>query len=431
MKVRDTLSYSFSAIRLRKLRSGLTTLGIVIGIAAIVSLLSFTAGFQVSITNQLERGFATDTLIVMPGNLFQMPGATSSNDFSLYLNDTNTIRGVDGVEIATPVMSKLGSVQSGNMSLDLSIRGINYTEYEAIYSTTFAADMGAIPSNPANDSVVIGHSIYDPWNNGTLFAEVGDTLTLNYTYRDNGVTHQNSINATVVAVLGEIGGTSLGGGPSDTGIYITTDAATTLFGSSDVSSIVVKLVSDDKSLIDTVSTNIETLFNNDVTAISSTSILSIVDTMLGTVGLLLGGIAAISLLVAGVGIMNIMIVSLMERTREIGILKALGAKNRAVLGVFLSEALLIGLLGGAFGIGAGMLIANVIAGALAGGHFGMASSSGFSSNAGNLFGTITPILTPSLMFWAMFYGVFVSVLFGLYPAWRASKLDPVDALRAE
>ena len=430
MKVRDTLSYSFSAIRLRKLRSGLTTLGIVIGIAAIVALLSFTQGFQVSITNQLEEGFATNTLIVVPGNLFQIPGQTTNNDFTLYVNDTNAIRTVDGVVIATPVMSNYGTVQSGDRSLDLTIRGINYTEYSAIYSSTFVAELGDIPSSPANTSVVIGHSIYDPWNNGTLFAEVGDTLTISHTIRDNGATHQNTINVTVVGVLGEIGGTSIGGGPSDTGVYLTIDTATSLFESSEISSVVVQLVSDDSTVIDNASSDIEALFDGDVTAISSTSVLAIVDTLLGTVGLLLGGIAAISLLVAGIGIMNIMIVSLMERTREIGILKALGAKNRSVLGIFLSEALLIGILGGAIGIAAGMLIANIISGAMGGG-FGMMGSGGFGGSSSGFLGTITPVLTPSLLFWAMFYGVFVSVLFGLYPAWRASKLDPVEALRKE
>jgi putative ABC transport system permease protein len=151
--------------------------------------------------------------------------------------------------------------------------------------------------------------------------------------------------------------------------------------------------------------------------------------MLGTVETLLGGIAAISLLVAGVGIMNIMIVSLMERTREIGILKALGAKGRTVLGVFLSEALLIGILGGIIGIISGGLIANVFSGMMGGG-FGVMSPGG-NGGVGSMFGTITPVITPELMIMAMFYGVLVSVVFGLYPAWRASKLDPVDALRKD
>ncbi len=430
MKVRDTLSYSFSAIRLRKLRSGLTTLGIVIGIAAIVGLSSFTQGFQVTITNQLEQGFSTNTLIVIPGQLFQVPGSTTNNDFALYVNDTTTIRTVDDVVIATPVVSNSGTLLSGNRSLSLTIRGVNYTEYSSIYSSTFVADMGEIPSSSTNTSVVIGHSVYDPWNNGTLFAEVGDTLTINHIVRNDGSSHQNTINVTVVGVLAEIGGTSFGGGPSDSGVYLTTDTATSLFESSEVTAITVQLTSGDSQVIDAATSAIEALFDNEVSAISSTSVLATVDTILASVGLLLNGIAAISLLVAGIGIMNIMIVSLMERTREIGILKSLGAKNRAVLGIFMSEALLIGLLGGVLGIITGYLISNIISRTMGGG-FGVIGSRGFSGNTGSFFGSITPIITPELLVLAMFFGVFVSVLFGLYPAWRASKLDPVEALRKE
>ncbi|TFG30299.1 ABC transporter permease [Candidatus Thorarchaeota archaeon] len=430
MKAKDTLSYSLSAIRLRKLRSGLTTLGIVIGIAAIVALLSFTQGFQVSITNQFQEGFATDTLVVTSGGLFQFPGSDTNDDFALYVNDTASIREIDGVDLVTAVVSGFGKVESEVAVLDLTVTGINYTEYSSIYATTFTPEYGEIPTNPPNDSVVIGHSVYNPWNNGTLFAEVGDQLTVTYTIRENGATYQNSINVTVVGVLGEIGGTSFGGGPSDSGIYLPIETAIVLFESEEVSSIIIQLVSDNEAIIDAVTIDIEVLFNGDANVISSTSILETIDVMLGTVELLLGGIAAISLLVAGIGIMNIMIVSLMERTREIGILKALGAKGRTVLGIFLSEALLIGILGGAIGIGVGMLIANIISGVMGGG-FGMFGSSRFGGGTSNLFSSITPVLTPELLFWAMFYGVVVSVVFGLYPAWRASKLDPVEALRKE
>ncbi|HJW98385.1 MAG TPA: FtsX-like permease family protein, partial [Candidatus Bathyarchaeia archaeon] len=139
------------------------------------------------------------------------------------------------------------------------------------------------------------------------------------------------------------------------------------------------------------------------------------------------GIAAISLIVAGVGIMNIMIVSLMERTREIGILKALGAKGRTVLLIFLFEAVIIGLMGGAIGIGLGWVLANVVAVVFRGGGVFM----GNQANAGTGGLTITPILTLPVFFGALAFGVGVSVVFAIYPAWRASKLKPVDALRYE
>ncbi|MCK4568371.1 MAG: FtsX-like permease family protein, partial [Candidatus Thorarchaeota archaeon] len=208
--------------------------------------------------------------------------------------------------------------------------------------------------------------------------------------------------------------------------YLPLDTTTDLFESDEVKAIIVQLVNDDEALIDAVTLDIEALFNDEATVTSMNSVLDIMTTMLGTIELLLTGIAGISLLVAGVGIMNIMIVSLMERTREIGILKALGAKSRTVMGIFLSEALLIGIIGGVFGIVTGVLVANLFSGLFSGGAPGM----GGGQTDLNI-GTITPILTPELVFWAMFFGVVVSVVFALYPARRAAKLDPVEALRKE
>jgi len=433
LRSKDTLGYSVSAIRLRKLRSGLTTLGIVIGIAAIVALLSFTQGFQVTMTAQFQEGFATDTLVVSAGGAFGgFPGAGEESDFALYINDTADVQEIDGVDLATSIISGIGSIDSEDSHLDLSISGVNYSEYSMLYSTSFVANQGEIPAAPTNDNIVIGNSVHDPWGNGTIFAEVGDELVITITIRDNGATHENNITVTVVGILGEIGSTSFGGGPSDSGVYLPLDTAAALFESEELSSIVVQLVSDDEATIDAVTLDIEALFDNEANVLSSTSVLEMMDTMLGTIELLLAGIAGISLLVAGIGIMNIMIVSLMERTREIGILKALGAKGRTVMGIFLSEALLIGLIGGVIGIVAGALLANVFSGIFGGFAGGMGGAGGGpSSGLTAMFTTITPVLTPELMFWAIFYGVVVSVIFGLYPAYRASKLDPVDALRKE
>ncbi|MGY5872818.1 MAG: FtsX-like permease family protein [Candidatus Thorarchaeota archaeon] len=425
MKAKDTLGYSFSAIRLRKLRSGLTTLGIVIGIAAIVALLSFTQGFEVSITDQFQEGFSTDTLIVSAQNPMQVPGGDGGepSDFTMYTNDSESIETIDGVTFATPLVSSRGTIESDVTSTTATLTGVNYTEYTALYSTTFIAELGEIPEAPANDSVIIGQTLYDPWNNGTYFVDIGDSLTVTI---NAGLPTEKNITLTVVGVLGEIGGTSFGVGPSDSGVYLTLDTAIDLFESDEVTSIVVQLVSDSEAAIDAVTLDIEALFDNEATVTSMTSILGTMTTMLGTIELLLAGIAGISLLVAGIGIMNIMIVSLMERTREIGILKALGAKGRTVMGVFLSEALLIGIIGGVIGIAAGALLANLFSGIFSGG-FAM----GGRQTSDLSFGTITPILTPELALWAMFFGVVVSVVFALYPAWRASKLDPVEALRKE
>jgi putative ABC transport system permease protein len=157
-------------------------------------------------------------------------------------------------------------------------------------------------------------------------------------------------------------------------------------------------------------------------------VLDIISGVFSNVEFFLAGIAGISLLVAGVGIMNIMIVSLMERTREIGILKALGMKNRTVLMIFLSEAIIIGLLGSAVGIASGWGLANIVArlglfrGRIQGGNQAATATAQIS---------ITPVLTLTVFLGAFAFGVIVSVIFALYPAWRASKLKPVEALRYE
>ncbi|MGQ4871531.1 MAG: ABC transporter permease, partial [Candidatus Thorarchaeota archaeon] len=132
----------------------------------------------------------------------------------------------------------------------------------------------------------------------------------------------------------------------------------------------------------------------------------------------------------GIGIMNIMIVSLMERTREIGILKALGMKGRTVLGIFLAEALTIGVLGGVMGIGFGyvvsIFVSRIISGPTDGGTSIGIPRALFSGSY-----VITPVLTPSVALMALFFGIVVSLVFGAYPAWKASRLQPVDALRYE
>ncbi|MGY5877242.1 MAG: ABC transporter permease [Candidatus Thorarchaeota archaeon] len=429
MKTRDVFSYSFSSIRLRKLRSGLTTLGIVIGIAAIVALLSFTQGFQVAITNQFSEGFATDTVTVSTQRFFMGPGGAEPSNFQLYVNDTDSIETLDLVESTSPVLVKQVDMNTTNFEITSSLTGIDFDAYLSIYPTTFVATSGEIPTSPDNQSVVIGQSIYDPYDNGTIFADVGDEILFSVTIREDSVYHVNNMSLTVVGILDEIGDSF--SGPSDNGVYIPIDLATEFFETDEISSITVQLLDDSDTTIEAASIAIEELFDNEVSVTSATAMLETISSALGMVESLFLGIAGISLLVAGVGIMNIMIVSLMERTREIGILKALGAKGRAVLTVFLSEALIIGLLGGVIGIVTGGFIALLLSNMMSGGiGFGMGGGPGGGDPMGSL-ASFSPVVTPELIILALFFGVVVSVVFGLYPAWRASKLRPVDALRHE
>jgi len=424
MKSKDVFSFAFGAVRLRKMRAGLTILGIVIGIAAIVALTSITTGLQVTITSELGTGFSSDTVIVSTQS-FGMFGGGSS-DFTLLVNDTDTINEIDGVQTSAAIMSKSVMLDFGSTELPLSVTGVDYTAYASIYSS-FVAEEGSIPETPANDSVVIGSRLTDPWDNGTVLAEVGDTILISWTHRVGLEMVEENYTAEVVAVLEEIGGFSMG--PSDLGLYIPLSTAQSFFDTGEVNSIAVQLVSDDEEFVETVSQAIEDAFDGLVSVTSPTALLAIMSSIFDIISLFLVGIAGISLLVAGIGIMNIMIVSLMERTREIGILKALGMKSRTVLGIFLTEALVVGLVGAVVGVVTGYSMAVIFA-AFSGSMFGGGMLGGGQSLSTGMM-TITPVLTTEIILGAMAFGVFVAVVFALYPAWRASKLNPVDALRHE
>jgi len=419
MKALDIFSYSISSIKLRKLRAGLTTLGVVIGIAAIVALLSLSQGFQGSIAAQVQKGFATNTVIVSTQG--GSPQATGS-DLKLFVNDTQTIDQIGNVTMSVAVIQKSVYLKVGNKTLAVSIVGVDFDKYAEIYSSTFAAESGSIPSSPQNETVVIGKRVNDPWENGTLFSNVNDQAEIIWSTRSGFALKNESYTGVVAAVLKEVGGFSLGG-TADSTVYIPLLQAQSFFGSDECNAIIVQLESDSEATIESFTEAIKEAFGDQVSVMSSTAVLDTVSSLFSTIEIFLTGIAGISLLVAGIGIMNIMIVSLMERTREIGILKALGMRGRTVLLIFLGEAIIIGLMGAAIGIASGWGLANV---------FSMVGFSALGQGLTKGQGlTITPTLTPTVFFGAFAFGLLVSVVFALYPAWRASKLKPVEALRYE
>jgi putative ABC transport system permease protein len=434
MKSLDVFGYSFSAIRLRKLRAALTTLGVIIGIAAIVALLSITTGLQTTITTQLNQGLSADTLIVTAGSssglggggggggFGGLGGSSDNSGFALYTNYTQEINALSpDIQRSVAIISRSGYIVSDNFNRSVTIYGVDFAQYAAIYGNTFVAANGTIPSNTDQNITVVGTRVNQPGQNGTIFFNTGDRLNITWTNATVLPLVNETFPVDVSGVLGKIGGFGIGG-PSDTGVYIPLEKAESFFNTSQCDMIIVKLANSDSATIDTVSKEITNHFSQQVSVISSTAVLSLLSTVFGTIQLFLGGIAAISLLVAGIGIMNIMIVSLIERTREIGILKALGMKSRTVLAIFLGESVIIGLIGAVIGILLGWALANVTASVLGSGGFMGGGSGAFS---------ITPVLTPEVILGSLVFGIGVSVIFALYPAWRASKLKPVDALRYE
>jgi ABC-type antimicrobial peptide transport system permease subunit len=409
-----------------------------------VALLSITQGLQATITNSLQQGLATNTLIVTPGasalgsatsgggsfgardgggngGSFGLGGSSSSGSgFNLYVNYTDQIDSLSPDIVSSfAVIQRPGFVETNNFNNTVTIYGVDFSKYSQQYSKTFIAASGTIPLSPSDNQIVVGSRVNDPGQNGTLLFSSNDSVGIIWTNATTIPIINETYTAQVSGVLAKVGGFGIGG-PSDDGVYIPITQAESFFGTTQCDTIIVQLKSSDNATITNVSKAITDHFDGQVSVISSTAVLSLLSSIFSTVQLFLGGIAAISLLVAGIGIMNIMIVSLIERTREIGILKALGMKSRTVLTIFLGESVIIGLIGAVAGIVLGWILANVTARVLGSGVFG--GGGGFK---------ITPLLTPEVLIGALAFGVGISVIFALYPAWRASKLKPVEALRYE
>jgi putative ABC transport system permease protein len=416
MRAWDILGYALGATRGRRLRTVLTTLGVIIGIAAIVSLLSLSQGLQSTVAYQLQAGLATDTLIVTP---------LDQGTRSLLMNDSQAIEAIDQVSLAVPLLQRAGALSANGTVIEVSVVGVDFAKYRAIYGQAFVSQQGTIPTGPSEDAVVLGASIYDPSQNGSVLAAPGDQVQLSRLDVTSVSPAEVRHNGTVVGVLKEIGALSTGG-LSDSSIYIPITKAAAFYQTSGATLILVKLHDDRQATIDAATAAIKELFKDQVRVTSPKSVQNLVAGVFSTLDMFLLGIAGISLMVAGVGIMNVMMVSLLERRREIGILKALGMRDRTVLAIFLCEAAVIGLIGGVFGVMVGIASADLVAFVL--GKIALPVQLGSWAAEGI---AITPIMSSTVLIGAIAFGLAISLIFALYPAWRSSRMLPVIALRNE
>ncbi|MGQ9624457.1 MAG: ABC transporter permease [Candidatus Bathycorpusculaceae bacterium] len=432
MRTSSILAMAWENMKQRKLRTSLTTLGVVIGITAIIGLASMGEGFRLEIRERMETGFELDNLTVIPGSLF---AGLSRERFFDY--DVEKISNISGVKLATPVM------QVGNVTLCNS-RGetvkafvavaVNFSEFTQIFPDRFVFESGGLPSEDINNSIVIGYKVNYPTENTTspfVLANENITLTL-------GIFHEMpqplppyyeivNYNFTVAGTLQKRGTPGITN--FDYWIFISLKTAREIYKTEQSDLIFVKVHDAEDS--ERVADEIESLFPPfKVTILVPLTFIRQVDNILNLVQLFLMAIASISLLVAGIGIMNIMTVSVMERTREIGILKAIGAKSRTVLAIFLSEAALIGVLGGFFGVFSGYGLSHALAYALSSFMQPQAQDTVFQTPETQKM-SITPVFSLEWTVIAFIFAIMVCIIFGLYPARKASNLDPVEALRYE
>lgn len=385
----QSLKMALKAISGNKMRSFLTILGVVIGVVAIVVLVAIAQGTNASVVSSIES---------MGTNLLNVSIRAKRNN-PITIEGLNSLAEDVSIEYVAPYVSVSGTVKAGVTTYDDgSVMGTT-PGYEKIRSYELAR--GRFLTQPDIDNrsyvAILGYEAATEMY-GTANV-VGETFSINgYTF-------------TVVGVLEENGSDSTGS--QDNQIIIPFSLAQRMSNSTNISSFYVSAVSADEINFaqKVVEDYLGTLFSttSQYSVYNQSEMLDTLNETTSTLTMMMGGIAAISLLVGGIGIMNIMLVSVSERTREIGIRKAIGATRSNILGQFLIEALVVSLMGGLLGLGISFVALYFLEDPL-----GMTLS-----------------ISPAVAGVAIGFSVFIGVVFGIYPANKASKLKPIDALHYE
>jgi len=423
VRSKKILVMAWENMKQRKLRTSLTTLGVVIGITAIIALASLGEGFRLAVKERMQRGFEIDVLTVMSGGMLTGTGSEFTDE------DIAKIKNIPGVVIGTPLIQKTGikpySADGSKNSTAWVLLAVNFTEFWQIYPERLVFENGSLPEQVKNDTIVLGYHVQHPKEN-EIFAGLGENITLQITMSKAGVPVVKNYTFNVAGMLEKSG--AAGFINFDNTVFISLETAKRIYEIENADMVFVKIENPDDS--ERIADAIEKSFQpRDVRVLVPNTFMQQVESVLNMLNMFLVSVASIALLVAGLGIMNIMTVSVMERTREIGILKAIGAKNRTILVMFLAEAALIGLIGSVVGVPSGYMIAHFMGALL----FRFAPQPERSLITGTKPPplTVTPVLSAYWITGAIAFGVIVSVLFGWYPARKAAKLNPVDALRYE
>ncbi len=416
MQIWESVRISLRALTVNKMRSILTMLGIIIGVGAVIALLSVGQGFEQYITQQFQS-LGTNLLFVFAGQLESSgPGSARSSQQRiqpLTMGDASALADpflVPDVVAVAPEYSRSATVVRGKLDRSANVSGVT-PEYQSVrnFNPVLGEFIAQEHVNGRSRVAVLGATVAEEFFEPDEYP-IGQTIKL------------NDVPFKVIGVLEEKGGGGFGDEDNVVMIPIST-AQTRLYNAGSVrgdliiSVIFVQVATQDKmgAVADRIAEvlrerhRISFKDDDDFTVINQSDLIQVFGDFTAVFTLVLGAIAGISLVVGGIGIMNIMLVSVTERTREIGIRKAVGAKRRDILLQFLIEAMVMSMIGGFVGIVLGYTASTVL---------------------GNV-ADLTTLVTPGAVLLATSFSAAVGLFFGIYPATRAARLNPIDALRYE
>jgi putative ABC transport system permease protein len=404
MRTKDILHETYNSLIINKARTILTMIGIIIGISSVIIMISIGNGAKKSIQSSIES-IGSNLLIVMPGSQknFGGPREQSGTAKSLTFSDALAIEDLDGVKNVSSVIQTRGQILSKGSDTNTQIIGTT-TNYQEVRNINIEYGVFFNESQIKNSSKV---AVLGPTTKDTLF---GDEDVLGKTVRINNIVF------SIIGVTEAKGGSGFSN--SDDVVYIPyTTAGHYLTGNEYLSQI--NIGAKDESDMTSIQENIQGILmkrhkltnqsNLDFSITNQSDIIKTASSVTETFTILLAAVASISLIVGGIGIMNMMLTNVTERTREIGLRKAVGAKKKDINTQFLIEAIFVTFLGGIIGILIGIIFSYLI----------------------NKLGIIQTNITIESILLSFGVSFVIGIIFGYYPAKRASNLNPIDALRFE